>query len=296
MGKLRSIFGDSAGSPRAILSKLLTSAATSEVDVDTIAQQAIKAAPEFAAIGASDEELLAAMSVQAKAAASPEIAATQLAALGRVMRKAGVTGGLRAGLAQVSGDPALREEIGKEARAFAGLTGLEANLGGFRDTLSEVERAQSLSGTRESPLQRAIRVAEGNPQLASSLNQRRAKAARESGEVFGDLGTDELAFEAAMERRRRRSQERGESGFFRSLDLMALERLRDLGLHDPFIGDAMERERSRARVGAMRHELLPADPGFSQKQGDQMIELQQKTVDTLDRIAGSPARNPNAHR
>jgi len=252
-GKIRSIFGEKGGTPRGILSKLLTAAATSDVDVDTIAQQAIKAGPAFFSIGGTADELLAAMSVAAKGTSSPEEGATAIAALASVMRKGGMKSGFAAGLDALKGlpedDPRMAA-VKKEKRALTGFTALSEGHELFRQVFAATTAAGSGAA-----FDSAVVAADSNAQLRSILDANRAKARAANVQLFGESGTDELSYEQLRDLMISDSMEKGES------PAMRLWRRMNLGA-ERFFG-TLSREDMESRAGLYRP--TPTDAEIEQE-------------------------------
>jgi len=150
VSKMQEALGVSeTGGARAVLNKLLAASKASETRVEEFAPMASIAAQEYKPLGGSDEELLATLSVLAKATKSPEAAGNMVAALSRVLTKKGLKGGLLAGVEQIEemglSEQGLIKYLG-EARALRGYRAIRDQMGQIGAMEETLAREDRLSG------------------------------------------------------------------------------------------------------------------------------------------------------
>ena len=228
-GKMREAFGmREIGSERGVLSKAGVAAATSDIDFREFLKASIGPAASFARIGASDESLLAAMSVlSGPAGATPDIAATQIRSLATSLAKEGVAGQDFFGKVQaIAGLPEeTRQRILGRVEAAGAYTLLT------RDEGALLKRGMALQGALvQEGLASAIRIpgtgggvdwlaekaalAEGDPVISAVLRERRAKSSEEWS-ALGLRGPDRLDTETVIKQIQDASVRAGEGGLAR---------------------------------------------------------------------------------
>lgn len=216
---LQQAFGkEEAGSIRAIMNKGFAGSAITKTDVNALLGNAAQIAPGVAAIGGSDEEALSSLAVLSKARRSPEMAATEINALTKVLMRQGMDkDGLFSGLDQI--EKATSRMTGQDKLKFFGdVEGFKAfsTLQQSRDELtSAYEATQKGNEVGENDqVAGAIRVRRAQPEIYSAEQLRIAEqAAAEAGaERFGVMGNQRFK---ALQDIERESLEKGEDSLTR---------------------------------------------------------------------------------
>jgi hypothetical protein len=181
---------------------LLAAAAESKTGVEEISRLVLTPAQSVKRLRGTAEETLAALSVMTVALASPEEAATALgrfsdiAARDERFRGKGLTGAIQvtAGMSHEE-----REALfGTAVRAYKGMGVLVENQDKYAETLRTITAATQETGTAQSRINTAIRIAEKDPSLALLSVAERAEEARKLIDVEV-LSPRELAYKTIRE-------------------------------------------------------------------------------------------------
>ena len=216
---LRQAIGEKeTGSIRAILNKGLAASSTSKTNLNDLLSNSAQIAPGVAAVGGTDEEALSSLAILSKARRSPEMAATEINALTKVLMRQGMDkGGLFAGLDQIekttanmSGQDKLKFFGDVEGfKAFSTLQQSRTELMGAYD----MTQKGNVEGDQDQ-VAGAIRVRKAIPEIASAEQLRIAEqaASQEGADRFGVTGNLRLK---ALQDIERESLEKGEDSLTR---------------------------------------------------------------------------------
>ena len=204
--KFQMSFGQRAGGDRKLLNQFMAAAKPSDVAQFEMTMSVLKGAAGAAKFGATPEETMAAMSVIASAAPSPEIASTQFARLMDVLTKKGYKGSIAEAVGAISArgmSPARQIAYFGNVRGARGFAALAGNLG----EMEQRRRAIIAAGAPGADLLgEAIRTGEQDPLMRGIWRRNRAQRLGEMGGA-----TKELMYETWAENYKARIRGPGES-------------------------------------------------------------------------------------
>lgn len=239
---LRQAFGEKeTGSVRAILNKGLAASSTSKTNLNALLSNSAQIAPGVAAVGGTDEEALSSLAILSKARRSPEMAATEINALTKVLMRQGMDkDGLFAGLDQI--EKATANMSGQDKLKFFGdVEGFKA-FSTLQQSRTELMGAYDMTqkGNVEGDQDQvagAIRVRKAIPEIASAEQLRIAEqaTAQEGADRFGVTGNLRLK---ALQDIERESLERGEGSTTRFARLSLAKGAKFLGEDEQGIREA----------------------------------------------------------
>lgn len=239
---LRDAFGaDETGDMRAIINKALGASAESKTDVNQLLTGSAQIAPGIAAIGGSDEEAMAALATLSRGRASPEMAATEIQALAKVIMRQGLGGqGLLAGMDAVGQQIAGMGDADKlkffgDVEGFKAFSTLSQNRDavnralGMTDAGNAIGPADAVAG--------AINVRKAIPEIAAAERLRMADQGLEQTRA-DKFGVFENQRETMLRSVEQASLQRDESALTRFLRTSAAGGAKLFGADDEGIAQA----------------------------------------------------------
>lgn len=205
VGKMIAGFGaGEVGGARAAINKLLVAAKTSDVDVESFAPTAAIFAGTAGAIGASDEEALAALSVLSPVFKSSETAGERIRALASFIQRKGFGGkGFKSGMEAIGADISEMTDV-ERGKYFGsqevqqGYTAYAANAGRIDDLAGLLDFEGGL-GPGDDAVARRLAVVGSDPGLSALRDREAALRQKELG-LADEYGSMEIRRQAEVAR------------------------------------------------------------------------------------------------